>query len=485
MTVQPVLDRRRAGVLLHLSSLPDGTLGADAYRFIDFLATTGASVWQMLPLGPTHNDRSPYHCRSVQALNPEFLSLQRLRDTGWLPAGWTGGTREEAVQAAQEHLRHPSRASIYAAYEAFCARHLDWLEDFALYQALRMHHEQRPWWNWPAAVRDRDSYALETATAEHGETMNLIRLEQFLLAQQFEDLRSYAHARGVRLFGDMPIFVAHDSAEVWAQRDCFKLDSEGRPRVVAGVPPDYFSVDGQRWGNPLYDWEHMQAEAFHWWIARLATEFERFDLVRVDHFRGFEACWEIPAQEDTAIHGRWVKAPGQHLFEALRQHFGQLPLVAEDLGIITPDVTQLREQFGFPGMLVLQFAFDSGPDNPYLPHNHKPDAVVYTGTHDNDTTLAWFESLSEAAQRIVLDMLDVREPMPHALVHAALESVAKLAVVPLQDVLELGAGHRMNRPGIATGNWHWKCSWDQFTDERTMWWREQISRSGRVVLPAT
>jgi 4-alpha-glucanotransferase len=316
--------------------------------------------------------------------------------------------------------------------------------------------------------------------AEHGASLSLVRFEQFLLAQQFARLRDHAHRRGVRLFGDLPIFVAHDSADVWAHRECFKLDDRGQPRVVAGVPPDYFSATGQRWGNPVYDWERMQHDGFRWWRARLAAELARFDVVRIDHFRGFEACWEIPAGEATAVHGHWVKAPGEALFTSLEAQFGPLPLVAEDLGIITAEVTALRERFALPGMLILQFAFDGGADNPYLPHNHRRDAVVYTGTHDNDTTLAWFEGLPAADQQAVLDYLEIREPMPRALVHAALASVALLAVVPLQDVLALGAGHRMNTPGVATGNWRWRFSWEQLTVERTAWWREQVERTGRA-----
>jgi len=484
MNELPESDRRRAGVLLHPTSLPDGSLGSDAYRFVDFLAAHGTSVWQMLPLGPTHAEGSPYRCQSVQALNPALLSIPRLMESGWLSPTWSGSTRDQAVRDAQACLRQPGKADAGAAFEAFCVHHLDWLEDYALFQALRERHAGLPWWEWPKPYRDRNADALEVATSELGDRLNATRFEQYLLAQQFEDLRAYAHARDIRLFGDMPIFVAHDSAEVWARRDCFKLDAGGHLRVVAGVPPDYFSETGQRWGNPLYDWEHLANDGFQWWVARLTTEFQRFDLVRIDHFRGFEACWEIPAAEPTAIHGRWVKVPGEALFQTLRAQFGQMPLVAEDLGIITPEVVALREQFGLPGMLVLQFAFDGGPKNPYLPHNHRPDAVVYTGTHDNDTTLGWFHALDAAAQQRVLDTLDVRESMPRALVHAALESVAQLAVIPLQDILELGSDHRMNTPGVTHGNWRWKFSWDQFEDDKTGWWRDQVERSGRSIREA-
>jgi len=460
MTRLPALDRRRAGVLLHPTSLPGDGLGAEARRFVDFLAGTGTSVWQMLPLGPTHREASPYHCLSVHALNPNLLPM--------------------SGKTTPADLLRPERMAERLAFENFCASEAHWLEDYALFKVLRAHHGTQPWWAWPPALRDRAPQALEAASASLAVEINQIRFEQYQLAKAFADLRQYAHALGVRLFGDLPIFVAHDSADVWAHRHYFKLDPEGWPRVVAGVPPDYFSATGQRWGNPLYDWEAMAADGFHWWRERLATEFARFDLVRIDHFRGFEACWEIPVDEPTAINGRWLPVPGEALFTALQQHFGALPVVAEDLGIITPEVVALRQRFGLPGMLVLQFAFDSGPDNPYLPHNHQSDAVVYTGTHDNNTTLAWFNGLNEQAQRDVLDYLESTEPMPRALVHAALNSVAKLAVIPMQDLLGLGDGHRMNTPGTTTGNWQWRFDWTQLTNETAEWWMDSVERAGRA-----
>ena len=476
---RPVLDRRRAGVLLHPTSLPTGNFGTDAWRFVDVLSATGTSVWQMLPLGPTHRDGSPYHCLSVHALNPALLSPERLVESGLLESA--SAPREHGLAEALASLQRPAQAGLRAAFETFCAAHAGWLEDFALYQVLRARYNARAWWKWPPALRDREPLALETAAAELAETLTRVRFEQFLLDWQFRELRVYAQARGIRLFGDAPIYVAHDSAEVWAHRDYFKLDAEGHPRVVAGVPPDYFSATGQRWGNPHYDWPHMQADGFRWWQQRLASELERFDLVRIDHFRGFEACWEIPAHEPTAINGHWVPVPGDALFASLRERFGELPLVAEDLGIITPEVVALRRRYALPGMLVLQFAFDGGPENPYLPHNHVVDAVVYTGTHDNDTTLAWFTGRSEPEQRAVLDYLDAAEPMPRALIHAALNSVARLAVIPMQDILELGAGHRMNTPGTATGNWQWRFAWDQLSDDTVAWWGRAIALSGRAV----
>jgi 4-alpha-glucanotransferase len=288
-----------------------------------------------------------------------------------------------------------------------------------------------------------------------------VRFEQFVFFRQWHELRRAAQTRGVQLFGDLPIFVAHDSADVWAQRGYFDLDAAGQPSVVAGVPPDYFSPTGQRWGNPLYNWARMQADGFRWWIERLRTQLDLFDLVRIDHFRGFEAYWQIPADEATAINGCWVAAPGEALFQALVNELGTLPVVAEDLGMITPAVHRLREQFGFPGMRILQFAFDGGADNPYLPHNHEVNSVVYTGTHDNDTTLAWFEGLSVEQQCSVLDYLGhPGESMPWPLIRAAFASVARFAILPMQDVLQAGSGHRMNIPGSNTDNWQWRFEWD-------------------------
>ncbi len=478
----PVLDRPRAGILLHPTSLPSGRLGEDAMRFVDFLADSGASVWQMLPLAPTHRDRSPYHCLSVHALNPLLLSTERLAEFAGPVA--TPIDRDHYLDKARARLRRPKAAAQRTAYEHFCAAQAYWLDDFSLYCALRARYKGRPWWKWPAALRDREAPTLDAAATELADAIERTRLEQFLVAGQFADVRTHAHRRGVRLFGDMPIFVAHDSADVWTHRSNFKLDANGQPSVVTGVPPDYFSASGQRWGNPHYDWAAMQADGFHWWQDRLATELERFDLIRIDHFRGFEASWEIPAAELTAIQGRWVPVPGDALFAALRARFGELPLVAEDLGIITPEVTALRRRYGLPGMLVLQFAFDGGTDNPYLPQHHVEHAVVYTGTHDNDTTLSWFAGLNETARQAVLDTLKPTEPMPRALVQAALGSVARLAMIPMQDILGLGAGQRMNTPGTTRGNWKWRFRWDQLSGEIVEWWTRAVAASRRAVTSA-
>ncbi|OGI44959.1 MAG: 4-alpha-glucanotransferase [Candidatus Muproteobacteria bacterium RBG_16_64_11] len=477
-----ILDKRRAGVLLHPTSLPAGDFGTDAYRFVEFLAAACLSVWQTLPLGPTHDDRSPYHCLSVHAIDPGFISFERLISQGWLKPDDIGRTRHEQLTRVQDWFQIHADPAARADWQGFAAAQGHWLEDYALFQALREEQHNAPWWRWPTALRDRDPEALAAAHRRLAGRIALLRFEQYLADRQWQEIKVHAGGRGVRLFGDMPIFIAHDSAEVWAHRDCFRLDAAGQPLVVAGVPPDYFSAHGQRWGNPLYDWECARTNGFQWWLARLATEFSRFDLVRVDHFRGFEACWEIPATDATAANGRWVEVPGAELFDTLLGHFGALPLVAEDLGHITPAVHALRARYGLPGMLVLQFAFDGGPDNPYLPHNHPVNSVVYTGTHDNDTTRAWFESLPAEHRLRVTDYLgQPQEAMPWPLVRAALASVARLAILPMQDILGLGPGQRINTPGTTHGNWQWRFNWDGISEPTVTKLRKLVSMYGRQV----
>ena len=469
-------ERRRAGVLLHPTSLPgcvgNGDLGAEAYRFVDFLADCKISLWQMLPLGPTHSDKSPYQCLSVHAGNTRLISLQRLVEAGWLddasldPQQDIDAQRKVRLTAAHNGFLSHAGDEAHAALAAFTEQHADWIDDFALYQALRDDFNNSAWFDWPKPLRNREARALEEARKRLACAIEQARFEQFLFFQQWMQLRRYANDRGVLLFGDIPIFVAYDSAEVWANRQWFTLDEQGDVQVVAGVPPDYFSETGQLWGNPHYNWEAMAADDYGWWLDRIRTQLELFDLMRIDHFRGFEAYWEIDATADTAIDGRWVTGPGADFFEAVRQAFGGLPLVAEDLGVITPEVTALRRQFGLPGMKILQFAFDGSPENPYLPHNHEPLSVVYSGTHDNNTTLGWYEELSEEQRSFVRDYLGIdADHMPWPLVRTALASVAQLAVLPMQDVLGLDASHRMNIPGVAEGNWQWRFEWEQLLPE--------------------
>jgi len=473
-----VLASRRSGVLLHFTSLPSrygrGDLGHEAYRFVEFLARSGCSVWQVLPMGPTHEDGSPYNALSVHAGNPLLISLDWLYDRGFLDAAVldqvAAGECSRLQALAQAALRFRERVeadpALRADFADFCRSAAHWLEDYALYAAVRASEGGRPWYDWEPALRDRDPAALRALGADVDALLHRLRFEQYAFYRQWAGLRAYAHSHGVFLFGDIPIFVAHDSADVWAHRACFRLDADGQPLTVAGVPPDYFSAVGQRWGNPHYDWDYMAGDGFQWWRQRVATQRCLFDLVRIDHFRGFEACWEIPREAETAVAGRWVKAPGEKLLAALLEEVGEGVLVAENLGIITAEVEALREGHGLPGMLILQFAFDGDPQNPYLPHNHEKLDVVYTGTHDNDTTLGWYQSLDEAARASVLGYLGYpADSMPWPLVRSALASVALLAVIPFQDLLGLDATHRMNRPGIAAGNWRWQFQAAQVPDD--------------------
>ncbi len=456
---------------MHPTSLPGpmscGELGPEAHRFIEFLAAAGISAWQMLPIAPTHGDLSPYTVLSVHAGNPALISLAWLEGRGWLAPKPIGGDdidgyRQRCLIEAHEGYQRFASDDQRHAFEQFRARHHYWLEDYALFQAIRQHQENRHWLSWPEPLRDCEPAALREVQALLFKEIEQICFEQFVFFEQWRELHEHARHCGIALFGDVPIFVAHDSAEVWRHREYFTLDEHGNAVVVAGVPPDYFSETGQRWGNPLYRWERMEADGFQWWKQRFATQLELFDWLRIDHFRGFDAYWEIPAHEETAINGHWVKAPGDALFAALQETFETLPLVAEDLGIITPEVEALRKKYGMPGMKILQFAFDGDASNPYLPHQHTLDSVVYTGTHDNDTTLGWYSAQSDAQKQRIHEYLGFPdEEMPWALIRSALASVSRLAVIPMQDVLALGSEHRMNVPGVAEGNWRWRFDWSQ------------------------
>jgi 4-alpha-glucanotransferase len=462
--------RRRAGILLHPTSLPGpfprGLICHDAYRFVEFLARSGITVWQMLPLGPTHSDGSPYQALSAHACETSLLSLDWLHDRKLLPklpVQHDVAAHRASLESAWTHFAKTKPAALHEQFQTFCTQQAEWLDDYALFMALREQQDDQPWTHWPAPLRDREAKALQRARKDLQQRIGFYQFGQFVFFQQWADLKAYAAGHGVLLFGDLPIYVALDSADVWAQRELFMLDESGQPRFVAGVPPDYFSETGQRWGNPQYDWRAMQKQDFKWWQQRLQTQLELFDLVRVDHFRGFEAFWEIKAEEETAINGRWVKAPGKKLLQSLHNFFHSLPLVAEDLGVITDEVTALREKFQLPGMKILQFAFDGNPKNAYLPHNHEFNSVVYTGTHDNDTTLSWYELLDDHTRKLLHLYIANRddEPMPWALIRTAFASVACLTVVPMQDVLGLGQGERMNTPGTTEGNWQWRFIWQQ------------------------
>lgn len=473
-----LLDKRRAGVLLHITSLPGkgecGDMGKEALNFVNFLQDIGVTVWQTLPLGMPHGDGSPYQCLSAHAGNPALISIDWLTEKKWLNngdrckechAGHEFGKSCLVAKAFQGFQDNADKAD-QLDFQRFCQEKMDWLDDFALFIALRNVFGHKSWNQWPEALKNRQPQALKESRQLLQAVIEAIKFEQYVFFKQWHELKEYAKQRSVSLFGDIPIFVSYDSADVWSNRDVFKLNSAGDMEVVAGVPPDYFSELGQRWGNPHYDWDYLKRTGFRWWLDRIKSQYEMFDVLRIDHFRGFEAAWEIPADEDTAINGKWVKAPGFELLKAIKSEFEFLSLVAEDLGIITEEVEALRDDFALPGMKILQFAYDGNAENPYLPMNYSKNCVAYTGTHDNDTTLGWFNSLGDGERQRVYDYLGWSSlPMPCALIYAALASVANLAVIPMQDIIRLGSTDRMNTPGTTVGNWHWRFDWSQLNDD--------------------
>lgn len=467
MAQAKVFNKRRSGILLHITSLPSGNLGTDAFKFIDFLCASGSTVWQMLPLGPTHEDGSPYQCLSAHAGNNRFISRDILKSQAWAEPAKLNDTKMSRLMATayRQFIKNATEAD-KQLFNEFCQEQQFWLDDYVLFREIRQLNQARAWFDWPVELRDRQPDAINKIKTERDEALMIRRFEQYIFFCQWGQLRQYANANGVKLFGDMPIFVAHDSADVWAEPNLFTLDSQGVATRVAGVPPDYFSETGQRWGNPLYEWQNHIQQDFDWWKRRLKTQLELFDLIRIDHFRGFESCWEIPASCETAIDGEWKPAPGEQLFDSLLAYFGELPLVAEDLGIITDEVTLLRERYGMPGMKILQFAFGGDASNPYLPHHQCEDSVTYTGTHDNNTTLGWYHQLDEHTKNHVHAYFgETAESMPWLFIRSALRSVSELAVLPLQDVLSLDGKHRMNVPGTIEGNWLWQFNWDMFNSD--------------------
>jgi len=487
--------RREAGVLLHPTSLPGphgvGELGPEAYRFVDFLSSAGQRLWQVLPLGPTGYGDSPYASFSTFAGNPLLVSLDILVDQGLLTPADLGGHpvfdperidygtvqtwKFGLLDKAARRFLKSAPADREAAYQAFCRAEARWLDDFALFVAVKEDYQKKAdaagltgkmWSNyWDVGIRLRQPAAVAAWKTKLKEKIEVKKVLQFWFFDQWTALKAYANARDIRIIGDIPIFVAADSVDVWAHRPLFQLDPEGQPLVVAGVPPDYFSATGQLWGNPLYNWTAMKAEGFEWWIQRIQATLKLVDIIRVDHFRGFEAYWEIPFGAPNAIHGRWVSAPGRALFQAIQDRLGDLPLLAEDLGLITPEVEALRDDFGFPGMKILQFAFDSGEetgasgDNHFLPHNYGSNCVVYTGSHDNDTMRGWFEAAQPRDQAYALAYVDGhRDDVAWGFIRAALGSTARYAVIPAQDLLNLPSSARMNTPSTLGGNWAWRLT---------------------------
>jgi 4-alpha-glucanotransferase len=470
-------DKRSAGVLLHISSLPSGDLGKDAYRFVDFLATSGVAVWQTLPINMPHADNSPYQCLSAHAGNPAFISLERLIEQKLITPSNCDDGRDAAFKAAYEVAM---KSAIHDGFYQFCQQHQSWLDDFALYLVIREQRQSQGWFDWPKPFKNRSVAALKKFSEEHAEALNLVKFIQYLFFTQWSSLKTYANQHDVQLFGDIPIFVAYDSADVWANPHLFKLDADMRMTVVAGVPPDYFSATGQRWGNPHYQWEEMAKDHYAWWVDRLHTQGELFDLVRIDHFRGLQAAWEIPSHEETAIAGSWETAPGDALLSAIYCKLPDIHLVAEDLGIITPEVDALRIKFELPGMKILQFAFGGDEHNPYLPEHIDVNSVVYTGTHDNDTTLGWYKQAEPHVVAHLHHYLNDEAPeMPKALIDLAMHSQGYLAIIPMQDVMGLDTDCRMNTPGTIVNNWQWHFDWDQLTMAHQLALQETVKASGR------
>jgi 4-alpha-glucanotransferase len=479
--------QRSSGLLLHVTSLPGphgiGDLGSEAYRFVNFLSDAGQRYWQVLPLVPTGHGDSPYSSPSTFASNPVLISLEGLLDDGLIDSSdlehveklSSGGPIEYDRVIPAKHAVLTTAYSNFAGgrgrirredYDAFVESNADWLTDYARFMALKDLLGGEDWTRWPVEFATRDSAALERFDVERADDIQRHCFWQFLFWKQWTRLKAYCKQKNVEIFGDLPIYVAHDSADVWAHPELFYLDDEGMPTIVAGVPPDYFSETGQRWGNPLYRWDLMKQDGFAWWRRRLSTILERVDIVRLDHFRAFAAYWEIPASEETAIEGRWVDGPGDDFFNAMRDELGTLPVVAEDLGIITPEVTALMNRFELPGMAVYQFGFDSGAESTFLPHHFAENLVAYTGTHDNDTLVGWWnasmpnQSPDQKAQtqgfaRRYLNLQDDGE-FARECVRTLLASVAHTTIIPIQDLLGLDSVARMNTPGLPSGNWRWR-----------------------------
>jgi len=481
---------RCSGILLHFTSLPGrfgiGDFGPCAYEFADFLHAAGQKLWQVLPLNPTGYADSPYQCFSAFAGNPMLLSLERLRDQGLLhesdlaraPKFPDGSIdygpviefKMSALRRAAENFFANASHSDRPAFDQFCANSRAWLDDYALFMACKDAHAGVMWTLWDPPIRQRTPQALGEWSAKLATEIRAYKFWQFQFFQQWEKLKSYCQQRNIRLMGDVPIYVAHDSADVWSHPELFYLDEMGRPTVVSGVPPDYFSATGQLWGNPIYRWDLLAANGYKWWIDRFRASLSLFDMVRLDHFRGFESYWEVPGAEKTAVNGRWVQGPGENFLSALQNAFGPLPIVAENLGVITPSVENLRHQFGLPGMSLLQFAFGNDPQGPsFRPHSYSRDLAAYTGGHDNDTTIGWWNSSGAGDStrspedvrkehdfaRAYLNFQDDSE-INWVMIRAVLASVANVAVVPMQDVLGLGTEARMNLPGTVSENWKWR-----------------------------
>ena len=477
---------RSSGILLHPTSLPGsfgvGDFGDQARAFVDFLAAAGQHLWQVLPLGPTGPDGSPYNSYSAFAGNTLLISPQKLVKEGFLAKdslehvsgvevgrvdfGLIQSSKDKLLQKAYAEFKQPNNSQRSYDFEEFSHNHSAWLDDYALFRTLKDAYGGKAWTAWDAPLARRDREALVKARNVLGQEIQAQKFYQFIFFRQWGELRAYCNQLGVRIIGDIPIFVAHDSADVWTNPDQFKLDQDGQQTVVAGVPPDYYSATGQVWGNPLYNWDRMKDDGFKFWISRVRATLQMAEIVRIDHYRGFAACWEIPAGNRNATGGRWVDTPGKELFSALRSALGDLPIIAEDLGEITPDVTALLDTLGFPGMRVMQFAFDGDPSNIHLPRNYPHNVVAYTATHDSNTTIGWFNQMTDDEKEFCLRYLHSDGQEIHwDFINALLASAADTVIVPLQDVLGLGTDARMNIPNSSVGNWAWRYPSRVLVDE--------------------
>ena len=475
-----MFDKRASGILLHPTSLPSrfgiGDLGTSAYEFIDFLAATNQQVWQILPIGPTGFGNSPYLSYSALAGNPLLISPEKLQADDLLTEEELNSlpdypvdkvdydlvitTKIPLLAKASDRFQQQATQKQLQAFQQFCHRHNDWLDDYALFMAVKEANNGASWNQWDAEIAERQPKAMIEWSTRLKDAIYYHKFLQYEFFRQWTELKKYANDQGIQIFGDIPIYVAHDSVDVWAHPEIFRLDPEtGEAALMAGVPPDYFSATGQLWGNPVYNWKKLVETNFHWWIRRVEGILEYVDIIRIDHFRGFQAYWAVPQGEDTAMNGKWIEAPGEAFFRLLKEDLGELPIVAEDLGVITPEVEALRDKFNFPGMKILHFAFDSDRANPFLPYNYvNRNCVVYTGTHDNNTTVGWFYERSPEAQARVVDYLGCVAPkgIHWSLINLALGSVANTAIFPLQDILGLGSEAKMNTPSQAEGNWDWR-----------------------------
>jgi len=479
---------RKAGILLHITSLPSeygiGDLGSNAYKFVDFLESAGQKLWQILPISPTGYGDSPYSCFSAFAGNHLFISPEMLYNDGLLeqndlteiPEISKTKTEYNKVKEYKNKLFikafknfTSNKNKLKNSFDSFCNENSYWLDDYAYYMSLKDYHNQDEWSKWEEGLAKRDFGVLKIWSDKLGDEIYFHKFLQFLFTHQWCKLKKYANIKDIKIVGDVSIFVAYDSSDLWGNKELFTIDENGKAISVAGVPPDYFSPTGQLWGNPLYKWKELEKDEFNWWVKRVRHQLKYIDILRIDHFRGFDAYWEIPGGAPTAEKGRWVKGPGKKLFNALKKQLGDLPIIAEDLGVITKSVNDLRDKFNFPGMNILQFAFGTGMENKFLPHNFNKNSVVYTGTHDNDTTRGYFEKEKNKNNDIYKHTQDYLnffgDDLTFELIRTAYSSAADIVIIPMQDVLNLGSEARMNFPGTLGGNWVWRFTWDQIDEE--------------------